>query len=78
LSGGEAARANLAVALVGAPDVLLADEPTGQISRSEEQDLLGFISQLRPDGGVTVIVTHSDAVAAAADRVLELDGGVLL
>jgi len=77
LSGGETARANLAVALSGAPRVLLADEPTAEISRSEEQDVLRLISDLRPPDGVTVVVTHSDAVAAAADRVLELDSGVL-
>jgi putative ABC transport system ATP-binding protein len=77
LSGGETARANLAVALSGAPRVLLADEPTAEISRSEEQDVLRLISDLRPPGGATLVVTHSDAVAAAADRVLELDGGML-
>ena len=77
LSGGETARANLAVALAGAPAVLLADEPTAEISRTEERDILLLIDQLRPPGGATVIVTHSDAVATAADRILRLDGGVL-
>jgi putative ABC transport system ATP-binding protein len=77
LSGGETARANLAVALSGAPRVLLADEPTAEISRSEEQDVLRLMSHLRPPDGVTLVVTHSDAVASAADRVLELDGGML-
>jgi putative ABC transport system ATP-binding protein len=77
LSGGETARANLAVALAGAPAVLLADEPTAEISRSEEQDVLALLSRLRPPDGVTVVVTHSEAVAGAADRVLELDGGIL-
>jgi putative ABC transport system ATP-binding protein len=77
LSGGETARANLAVALSGAPRVLLADEPTAEISRSEEQDVLRLMSELRPPDGVTLVVTHSDAVASVADRVLELDGGML-
>jgi putative ABC transport system ATP-binding protein len=77
LSGGETARANLAVALSGAPVVLLADEPTAEISRSEERDVLTLISSLRPPDGVTLVVTHSEAVASAADRVLELDGGKL-
>jgi putative ABC transport system ATP-binding protein len=77
LSGGETARANLAVALAGSPAVLLADEPTAEISRTEEQDVLHLIDQLRPHGGATVIVTHSDAVARAADRIFRLDGGVL-
>jgi putative ABC transport system ATP-binding protein len=77
LSGGETARANLAVALAGAPAVLLADEPTAEISRTEEQDVLLLIDQLRSPGGATVIVTHSDAVAGAADRILRLERGVL-
>jgi putative ABC transport system ATP-binding protein len=77
LSGGETARANLAVALSGEPTVLLADEPTAEISRSEEQDVLRLMSDLRPPDGVTLVVTHSDVVADAADRVLELDGGML-
>ncbi|MDQ1360796.1 MAG: putative transport system ATP-binding protein [Acidimicrobiaceae bacterium] len=77
LSGGETARANLAVALAGAPTVLLADEPTAEISRSEEQDVLRLLSELRPPQGVTVVVTHSEAVARAADRVLELHAGML-
>jgi putative ABC transport system ATP-binding protein len=77
LSGGETARANLAVALAGAPDVLLADEPTAEVSRDEEMRVIELINELRPPGGATVIVTHSEAVARAAGRILELDGGVL-
>jgi putative ABC transport system ATP-binding protein len=77
LSGGETARANLAVALAGAPAVLLADEPTAEVSRSEEQDVLRLLSELRPRGGATVLVTHSQLVASAADRVLEMHSGRL-
>jgi putative ABC transport system ATP-binding protein len=77
LSGGETARANLAVALAGAPDVLLADEPTAEVSREEEVRVIELITALRPPGGATVIVTHSAAVARAADRILRLDGGML-
>lgn len=75
LSGGETARANLAVALAGAPTVLLADEPTAEVSRREEQGLLDLLSELRPKCGATLLVTHSALVAEAADRVIELDGG---
>jgi putative ABC transport system ATP-binding protein len=77
LSGGETARANLAVALAGDPTVLLADEPTAEVSRSEERDVLRLLSELRPPEGATVLVTHSQLVAGAADRVLEMDGGRL-
>jgi len=75
LSGGETARANLAVALAAAPHILLADEPTAEVSRSEERALLELLSVSRPPTGATVVVTHSDAVARTADRVIELVDG---
>jgi putative ABC transport system ATP-binding protein len=77
LSGGETARAGLAAALVGSPRLLLADEPTAEISSAEESDLLALLREIRPHDGATIVVTHSDAVADAADRVLELDAGRL-
>ncbi len=75
LSGGETARANLAVALAGQPTVLLADEPTAEVSRAEESALLDLLATTRPPSGATVVVTHSEAVASAADRVIELLDG---
>jgi putative ABC transport system ATP-binding protein len=75
LSGGETARANLAVALSGAPALLLADEPTAEVSRDEEQMLLELLRALQPADGATVLVTHSTAVAEAADRVVHLVDG---
>jgi len=78
LSGGETARAGLAVALVGAPRLLLADEPTAEVSSIEERTLLGLLRDNRPRAAATIVVTHSDVVAAAADRVLDMRGGQLL
>jgi putative ABC transport system ATP-binding protein len=75
LSGGETARANLAVALAGGPLVLLADEPTAEVSRDEEASILELLRRVRPPAGATVVVTHSATVAAAADRVVELVDG---
>jgi len=75
LSGGETARANLAVALAGGPLVLLADEPTAEVSREEESSILALLRRVRPAEGATVVVTHSPTVAAAADRVIELVDG---
>ncbi len=75
LSGGETARANLAVALVGDPLVLLADEPTAEVSRAEEAAVLRLLTEHRPSHSATVVVTHSPAVARAADRVISLDDG---
>lgn len=77
LSGGETARANLAVALAGGPLVLLADEPTAEVSRDEEAAILALLRRVRPATGATVVVTHSQTVAGAADRVLEMIDGKL-
>ena len=75
LSGGETARANLAAALVGNPSLLLADEPTAEVSREEETAILELLAEHRPAGSGAVLVTHSAAVARWADRVVELDAG---
>jgi len=75
LSGGETARANLATALVGDPVLLLADEPTAEISRAEESAVLSLLREHRPVHAGAVLVTHSAAVARRADRVVELQDG---
>ena len=78
LSGGEAARAGLAVALANDPRVLLADEPTGELDRLSEAAVLGLLTGLARAGGAVCVVTHSDHVAEAADRIVRLaDGNVV-
>jgi putative ABC transport system ATP-binding protein len=78
LSGGEAARAGLAVALSTDPKVLLADEPTGEVDAETEKDILRLLESRRKEGGAILIVTHSDALAADADRIVRLlDGRVI-
>lgn len=75
LSGGETARANLAVALAGDPQLLLADEPTAEVSGPEERALLELLRTLRSHDRATLLVTHSAAVAETADRVVPLVDG---
>jgi putative ABC transport system ATP-binding protein len=77
LSGGEHARAGLAVALVNAPALLLADEPTGEVDADTESALLELFRARARDGGANLIVTHSEGVAAIADRRMTMDDGVL-
>lgn len=77
LSGGELARAGLALALVNEPAILLADEPTGEVDAANEERLLDLVRARARDGGATLVVTHSPAVVAAADRVLHLVDGRL-
>jgi putative ABC transport system ATP-binding protein len=78
LSGGEAARVALAVALAAFPALLLADEPTGEVDEETEQQVLNLISQYCQTGGAAILVTHSDAVAHFATRVIQLQDGYLV
>jgi putative ABC transport system ATP-binding protein len=78
LSGGEQQRVAIARALVHAPDLVLADEPTGNLdARSGEEVMQLFSSHLKQQGTTTLIVTHSLAVAKTADRILTLDNGTI-
>jgi putative ABC transport system ATP-binding protein len=77
LSGGELARAGLAVALAARPAVVLADEPTGELDEDTAHGVLTLLREHAADGAAIVLVTHSDDVAAAADRRLELRDGRL-
>lgn len=75
LSGGEAARAGLAVALANDPSVLLADEPSGELDRDIEAKVLEILTGLARAGGAVCVVTHSDHVADAADRIVRISDG---
>jgi putative ABC transport system ATP-binding protein len=79
LSGGEAVRAGLAVALANNPAVLIADEPTAEVDSVTEAGLLELLGRRAAEGVAVVLATHSDRVAAAADRVTTLvDGAMIL
>jgi putative ABC transport system ATP-binding protein len=78
LSGGEAARAGLAVACANEPNVLLADEPTGEVDSATESDVIALLRAEALRGAAVVVVTHSHAVARAAHRVLHIDDGRLM
>jgi putative ABC transport system ATP-binding protein len=75
LSGGEAARAGLAVALAGDPVVVLADEPTGELDTATEAEVLALLAAAARNGVAVIVASHSPAVAAAADRIVRLDDG---
>ncbi len=79
LSGGERQRVAIARALANEPPVLLADEPTGSLDSDSVTTVLRVFDKLRDERGVTIVlVTHDLAVAAVADRTVEmLDGRVL-
>lgn len=75
LSGGEAARAGLAVALANDPVFLLADEPTGELDGDTEQRLLDLLRVHADRGCAILLVSHSPHVVAVADRVIQLEDG---
>ena len=75
LSGGEAVRAGLAVALANNPDVLVADEPTGELDGHTEAEVLRLLRDQASRGTAVVVASHSPAVAAMADEVIELKDG---
>lgn len=75
LSGGELARAGLAVALANAPDVILADEPTGELDTTTAERVLDLLRRHAADGAAVLIVTHSPDVASIAGREIRLRDG---
>jgi putative ABC transport system ATP-binding protein len=77
LSGGEAARAGLAVALSAEPPILLCDEPTAEVDAVTERQIIADLAERRTAGTAILVATHSPVVAEAADRVLRLKDGRL-
>ncbi len=77
LSGGERQRVAIARALMNAPDVLLADEPTGNLDADTSASIIELFRSLHAAGQTIVMVTHDDAVASAADRQVTLVEGRL-
>jgi len=75
LSGGELARAGLAVALANAPAIVLADEPTGELDTASAERVLDLLHERASAGAAVVVATHDPAVAAAADREIRLRDG---
>ena len=78
LSGGEVARAGLAVALANDPPLLLADEPTGELDTETAREIVALLRARAVAGIAVLAVTHNAVLADAADRVLELESGRLV
>ncbi|EEK2487125.1 ABC transporter ATP-binding protein [Campylobacter jejuni] len=77
LSGGEQQRVCIARALINNPELLLADEPTGNLDEANEQIVLQTLQKLKNEGKTIVLITHNPDLAKFADRTLILQHGVL-
>ena len=78
LSGGEQQRLSIARALVNDPELVLADEPTGNLDQESGHQVLSLLRQLADGSRAVVLVTHDAEAAAIADRVLRLETGRLV
>ena len=78
LSGGQQQRVAIARALINMPDILFADEPTGNLDRANADEVLNLLLKIREEMGQTLImVTHDLSIAEHADRIFRMDNGVL-
>ena len=77
LSGGQRQRVAVARALVNRPDLLLADEPTGNLDTKTSLEIMALFEEIHQAGNTVVLVTHEEDIAAYAHRVVRLRDGVV-
>ena len=78
LSGGQQQRVGIARALVKSPDILLADEPTGNLDSQSGEEIMQILDRLHSDGISVIIVTHEADIAARADRIITMRDGLIV
>ncbi len=77
LSGGEKQRVALARALINSPEIILADEPTGNLDSTSGQEIIGILKELHRQGKTVVIITHDAAIAKQCQRIVQVRDGHL-
>jgi ABC-type lipoprotein export system ATPase subunit len=78
MSGGQQQRVALARALINDPDLLIADEPTGNLDSQSTREVLNTLRDCHARGQTIVLVTHDPNVASAADRVVRMRDGAIV
>ena len=77
LSGGQQQRVAIARALIGEPELILADEPTGNLDQKSGQDIIELFQKLNDEGNTIVMITHDEKVASRAKRIVKIEDGLL-
>jgi putative ABC transport system ATP-binding protein len=78
LSGGQRQRVAIARAIVNDPSILLADEPTGNLDSQSGGDILEIFKDLHSQGNTVIIVTHDQAIASRAERIIRIKDGKIV
>ncbi|HOH89864.1 MAG TPA: ABC transporter ATP-binding protein [Bacillota bacterium] len=75
LSGGQQQRVAIARALVGNPQIILADEPTGNLDSKSGKDIINMLKELHLKGSTIVLITHDNDIAMMAERIVRIQDG---
>jgi len=78
LSGGEQQRVAIARALINNPDLVLADEPTGQLDSTTTTEIMSLLTKMNEQGKTVILITHDSSVSAYAKRIVHIQDGVII
>ena len=78
MSGGQQQRTAIARAIAGNPEIILADEPTGNLDTDSGNQIMGIITDLKRQGRTIILITHDNNIAHCADRIICISDGKLI